>query len=150
MRDAWDVLDEALRAIVATGECVITERPAGHVPLSARVSSSGVVTPCGCSGCVAASKCKCASCLAARRHARSAESDRGASASTADEIAADALYEAARPYLDKRPHRNRIAFTNQRTSRTAWTTLAAFLSRMPGAPVVDANRLRMICKTRRK
>jgi len=85
---------------------------------------------------------------AARRFGRSAEADRDErSASTLAEIEADQIFEAARPYLHKRPLRNRLGFTDEPALRTAWSALARFLSHQRGKGITP-NRLRMLCRQR--
>lgn len=132
------------------GQCSLIERPADHIPLSARVSADGtVVTPCRCSGCEAARKCKCPACSAARRFAKSAEADRDErSASTEREAAAELIYEAAKPFLNKKPLRNRLGFTAMPATRTAWTALARYLQRHLNDSTITEHRLRAICERR--
>ncbi len=79
---------------------------------------------------------------AARRFARSIEADRDeSSASTFEEAIADLIFERARPYLRKKPFRNRPGFPEKPAPRTAWKALAQHLGITP-------NRLRMICRQR--
>lgn len=149
-RTPHDVLAEVTSAALGgSGECVMTERPSDHMPLYDRVALDGtVVASCVCAGCEAARKCKCSACLAAQRFGRSAQADRDErSASTVEEIEADAIFEAARPYLLKKPYTNRSGFSSQPAKRTAWTALARYISAMRGQDI-SPNRLRMICRQR--
>ncbi len=85
---------------------------------------------------------------AAQRFERSAEADREArSASTEAEARAELIYQAARPYLRKKPQRNRVGFTDEAAPRTAWGALAAYLTRTLKTEITP-NRLRMICRHR--
>jgi len=86
----------------------------------------------------------------ARRFARSADADRDEGASTVAEISADEIYEAAKPFFNKKPLRNRAGFTAEHSSRTAWTALAQYVSRLRNDPTITTNRLRMICRQREK
>jgi hypothetical protein len=84
---------------------------------------------------------------AIRRFERSAEANRTHSLSTAEEREADEIFKKARPYLRKKPFRNRRGFTNEPARRTAWAALARYVSWKLGK-VVTANRLRHICRWR--
>ncbi len=85
---------------------------------------------------------------AAQRFERSAEADRTErSASTEAEAHAELIYQAAQPYLRKKPQRNRIGFTDEAAPRTAWGALAAYLTRTLKTEITP-NRLRMICRHR--
>lgn len=85
---------------------------------------------------------------AAARFARSAEADRNErSASTLAEAEAELIFKAARPYLHKKPLRNRTGFSEDHAGRTAWTALAKHVSGVTGQNITP-NRLRMICRQR--
>jgi len=81
---------------------------------------------------------------AARRFARSAEADHEW---TPAELEAHEIFKLARPLLRRKPFRNRPGFSKERTTRTAWTALATYLSGVTGRPITP-NRLRMICRQR--
>lgn len=85
---------------------------------------------------------------AAQRFERSAQADREErSASTTREAEAELIYQAARPFLHRKPLRNRVGFTNEDAPRTAWRALARHLSRTLDRPITP-NRLRLICRRR--
>jgi hypothetical protein len=173
---AHEDLERALDNMLGgTGQCVMTERPADHVPLYARVSSDGsVVASCTCSGCEAARKCKCPACRAVRRFARSGEADRSgekpASENTASEEIAEATYDLLRDQLTlQRPSWKKLAdwLEDVRDAEHEQVTLPGkpgfvrifkrvvnleslrtWRKKLGDRATPDANRLRMLCERR--